>query len=300
MTPVAVTTDLLHHLVTGSHAEGVTAMAVASTIDHDGRILLIVQPGLDFIDDTWQLPIGPVLPGETLTDALLKAVTALGLSVQQVTGYLGHIDCHDTDGEITRLFNFAVTVIDPDGICRSARIGHRWADPDDLPDPQPPEQLWPARWSPPTRPRPEEPPFAAPLRAHARGLPTVEAATQLLINHTTWLHRRDFRDHFLHLDTSPGQTETADIDWPAAITALNTGELPCSGGEARVLRVAASLASGIPVNLRDALTGLDNRSADLVSQAVLHVSGHRPPSQTHRRIHDPLSSEKTCCSWCGS
>lgn len=69
MTPVAVTTDLLHSLVTGSHAEGVTAMAVATTVDHDGLVLLIVEPGLDFIDDTWQLPTGPVLPGETLTDA---------------------------------------------------------------------------------------------------------------------------------------------------------------------------------------------------------------------------------------
>jgi len=68
MTPPAVTTDLLHDLVAGSHAEGVIAMAVASTVDHDGRVLLIVQPGLDFIDDTWQLPAGPVLPGETLAD----------------------------------------------------------------------------------------------------------------------------------------------------------------------------------------------------------------------------------------
>jgi len=67
----------------------------------------------------------------------------------------------------------------------------------------------------------------------------------------------------------------ADIDWPAAITALDTGDLPCSGGEQRMLRLAASLASGIPVDLRDALTGLDDRNINLVITAVLHASGKR-------------------------
>jgi hypothetical protein len=66
------------------------------------------------------------------------------------------------------------------------------------------------------------------------------------------------------------------IDWPAVITALDAGDLPCSGGEARILRLAASLAHGIPVDLRDALTGLDARNTDLIRQAVLHANGHRP------------------------
>jgi len=180
------------------------------------------------------------------------------------------------------VFCFAVTVTDPDSICRSAILGHWWADPDHLPDPDDlvdlpaPARLHPATRARPTRPEPEQPPLAAPLRARARGLHAAEAGTELLINHATWLHRSDFHDHFVHPDTSTtGDTETADIDWPAAITALNTGELPCSGGEQRMLRLAASLADGIPVNLRDALTGLDTRNTDLVSQAVLHASGNR-------------------------
>jgi hypothetical protein len=45
-----------------------------------------------------------------------------------------------------------------------------------------------------------------------------------------------------------------------------------------MLRLAASLAGGIPVNLRDALTGIDGRGIQLVVQAVLHASGHRPSS----------------------
>ena len=49
----------------------------------------------------------------------------------------------------------------------------------------------------------------------------------------------------------------AAIDWDAAITALNSGDLPCSGGERRILQLSASLAAGIPVSLRDTVTGLD-------------------------------------------
>jgi ABC-type transport system involved in cytochrome bd biosynthesis fused ATPase/permease subunit len=49
----------------------------------------------------------------------------------------------------------------------------------------------------------------------------------------------------------------AAIDWGAAITALQAGELPCSGGERRILQLAAALAAGIPVDLRDTVTGLD-------------------------------------------
>ena len=41
---------------------------------------------------------------------------------------------------------------------------------------------------------------------------------------------------------------------------------------------------GIPVNLRDALTGIDGRGTQLMVQAVLHASGHRPSS----RFHDHL------------
>jgi hypothetical protein len=66
----------------------------------------------------------------------------------------------------------------------------------------------------------------------------------------------------------------AVIDWPAAAGALGRS-LPCSGGERRLLQVTASLAAGIPVDLRDAAAGLDGRSARLVADAVLRASGHR-------------------------
>jgi hypothetical protein len=67
----------------------------------------------------------------------------------------------------------------------------------------------------------------------------------------------------------------AFIDWQAAVTALEAGWLPCSGGEGRVLRIAASIAEGVPVDLREAVTGLDEANLALVARAVLHSGGHR-------------------------
>ena len=36
----------------------------------------------------------------------------------------------------------------------------------------------------------------------------------------------------------------AVVDWEAAVAALEAGRLPCSGGEGRILRLAASIAGG--------------------------------------------------------
>jgi ADP-ribose pyrophosphatase YjhB (NUDIX family) len=124
MTPAAVTGTLLHDLVTGSHAEGITALGVETVIEHNDAVLLVAEPGPDF-DDTWQLPGGPVLPGQTLTDALHPAAAAIGLTIDEVTRYLGHHDHHGAHAT-TRVFRFAVTVTDPGAICRHARTGHRW------------------------------------------------------------------------------------------------------------------------------------------------------------------------------
>ena len=133
MTP-AVTAALVHDLATASHAEGITALDVEAVIEHDDRVLLIAEPGPEFTDETWQLPGGPVLPGQTLTDALHPAVAAIGLTIDEITRYLGHHD-HPGTRATTRVFCFTVTVTDPEAICRSATCGHRWADPSDLPGP---------------------------------------------------------------------------------------------------------------------------------------------------------------------
>jgi hypothetical protein len=116
------------------------------------------------------------------------------------------------------------------------------------------------------------------LRACAAGLHSLEAGVDLLIAHAWLLDRSDFPDRFVHHGISI--TDMAEIDWAAAINALDTSELPCSGGEGRILRLAASLASGIAVDLRDAVTGLDHRNINRLVNAILHASGQR---QQHER-----------------
>jgi len=221
-----------------------------------------------------------VLPGQTLTDALPPAVAAIGLSIQDVTGYLGH---HDRPGDqaTTRVFRFAVTVTDPGAICRHAGTGHRWAFPEDLNCPATNTASAPSKAV--TTPAGAEPPLAGPLRAWARGICPDEAAVELLISHATFLRRADFTSRFISTHASGDGTVLAAIDWTAAITALDDS-LPCSGGEQRMLRLAASLGDGTPVNLRDALTGIDYHGIQLVIQAVPHAAGHRDSPEFHDHL----------------
>jgi hypothetical protein len=116
------------------------------------------------------------------------------------------------------------------------------------------------------------------LHACAAGLYSLEAGVALLTAEGTFLRRDDFTSRFITTGTSisDGTTPMAAIDWDAAITALQTGEIPCSGGERRVLMLSASLACGIPVDLRDAATGLDDRNIQRLVTAILHASGNAP------------------------
>ena len=119
------------------------------------------------------------------------------------------------------------------------------------------------------------------LRAHARGLLCAEAAVELLISQQSWLDRRDFVDEFVDradsMDPQPsGSVAMAVVDWVRARAALDAGTLPCSSGEAKLLAIAASLGEGIPVDLRDALTGLDASNIELVRRMVSHAADHRP------------------------
>ena len=121
-----------------------------------------------------------------------------------------------------------------------------------------------------------DPQLQVALRAGAEGLYALEAGTGLLLVHGTWTDREDFRC-FVHVAdsiTDPG-TELASIDWEAAIAALAAGECPSSGGEKRMLRLAASLAADVPVQLGSAVTGIDGRNVGLLVKAILHASGQR-------------------------
>jgi hypothetical protein len=119
----------------------------------------------------------------------------------------------------------------------------------------------------------------AALQSCAHGIYALEAATGLIIAHASWLDRDDYT-RFIR--TGPGTAAMASIDWPAAITALNIGELPCSGGENRMLQLAASLAGQAPVILvtpsRDSTTATSGSSSKPFSTL--------PASASYRHPHD--------------
>jgi hypothetical protein len=56
---------------------------------------------------------------------------------------------------------------------------------------------------------------------------------------------------------------------PARSRGSTSDTLSGSSGETRILRLAASLAGGVPVNLGDAVTGLDHTNIDLLVQVIL-------------------------------
>ena len=66
----------------------------------------------------------------------------------------------------------------------------------------------------------------------------------------------------------------AVVDFTAAADAVQ-GVLPCSDGERQVLLVAASIAEGIPVDLREAALCMDAVNAARAAQAVCHAAGRR-------------------------
>jgi len=114
------------------------------------------------------------------------------------------------------------------------------------------------------------------LRVHAAGLNAGAAAVDLLITHRRWLTRPDFTTGFIHpARTGDGRHSGAWIGWPAAVAALEQGELPCSGSEADVLRIAASLGADLSITLREVLGRLDRANIAAVTTAITAANGTR-------------------------
>jgi len=120
--------------------------------------------------------------------------------------------------------------------------------------------------------------LATALRAHAGGLYSLQAAVELLIGHRHWLCRDDFLGRFVGLVPGQGgEVALAVVSWRAAERALRAGRLPCSGGEGCVLRIAASIAEGVAVDLGECLSTLDEANLGLVADAVRRAAGRVVP-----------------------
>ncbi len=107
---------------------------------------------------------------------------------------------------------------------------------------------------------------AAGLRAWAKGDYPQEAGIELLV--------RAFRGQFAQTGcpwvkpcSRPG------VLWLDVATLLDYAGV-CSGGERRVLTIAAALIDGRPIpDLADVLAGLDRRTLTLVLAAIAHAAG---------------------------
>jgi hypothetical protein len=108
----------------------------------------------------------------------------------------------------------------------------------------------------------------------AEGICADIAAVMLIDRHGHFLHDPAFRRIIAAGSSITTGQPLAVIRWNAAITALESGQLPCSGSEQAILRIAASLARpGIAVRLRENLGNLDARNITLVTDAIAAANG---------------------------
>jgi hypothetical protein len=111
------------------------------------------------------------------------------------------------------------------------------------------------------------------LQDSATGQPADLAAVELLARHNHFLHLPQFRRLIATGSSVLTGEHVLTIRWQAAITALETGRLPCTGSERAVLRIAASTGDhDIPVHLRNALGSLDQRNITLVTAAITQAN----------------------------
>lgn len=115
--------------------------------------------------------------------------------------------------------------------------------------------------------------LAALLRSTAAGMLADTAAADLVIAHGRFLPDPAFRKIIAAGASVTDGQPFAVIRWNAVVWALENGHLPCTGSERAVLLIAASLAEGIPVSLRECLGSLDRRNIALVTAAVAAANG---------------------------
>ncbi|MGE7435289.1 NUDIX hydrolase [Kitasatospora sp. NPDC001175] len=121
-------------LAADAEAAGITGFVAAAVINYDGRVLLVRRNPDDYMGGMWEIPSGTVEAGETILDALYRETAEeTGLTIDQVTGYVGHFDYKNSRGGMTRQFNFAVTVDKTEPVILTEHDAHQWALPSELP-----------------------------------------------------------------------------------------------------------------------------------------------------------------------
>ncbi|MFJ8627475.1 NUDIX hydrolase [Kitasatospora sp. NPDC093550] len=122
-------------LAADAEAAGISGFVAAAVINHDSRILFVRRNPGDYLGGLWEIPSGTVETGESILDALHRETAEeTGLTIDQVTGYMGHFDYQNSRGGTTRQFNFAVTVEKTEPVVLTEHDAHQWALPTELPE----------------------------------------------------------------------------------------------------------------------------------------------------------------------
>jgi hypothetical protein len=103
----------------------------------------------------------------------------------------------------------------------------------------------------------------------------LEAAVLLLVNSGTWLPQLQAAGLVtiaLDGDAVDGGPWAA-VQWGDLDGALRAGRVSGTGGQRRLLRAAAGLAEGQPVDLADLTAGLDRAELTLLLAALAHAAG---------------------------
>jgi len=112
------------------------------------------------------------------------------------------------------------------------------------------------------------------LHDTAVGICADTAAVALITGHGHFLHQPGFRRLIAAGSSICSGEPVTVIRWKAAVHALDTGRLPCTGSEEAVLRIAASLGDpAIGVRLREVLGSLDRHNITLVAAAITAANG---------------------------
>ena len=124
----------------------------------------------------------------------------------------------------------------------------------------------------PPAPRPRN--LAGTLIRHAAGLTCDAAAAELIAAHHSWLARTNFVTGHIHAGARHDGHPYAWTDWESAVSAPGGHRLSCTGSEAGILRIAASLGHpAIPVHLARVLGSLDRTNIALVTTAITRANG---------------------------
>lgn len=115
------------------------------------------------------------------------------------------------------------------------------------------------------------------VRAWAKGIYPTEAGVELLIRlgrvyeQAPWITEMEPRRTEVG---SRGEDRAAGVD----VDQLLDGSGVWSGGEQRMVRIAASLLGGPPVDLAEDVNGVDQENLALVLAAIAHANGSHEAS----------------------